>query len=183
MTGDRPTEARGATGPRGLATLALVALLLGAAGCASSDEDLRADMRAQRNQALYPLSPADLARHPSGSPQRTLLEAWRALQFRDVTTTISLLTPKPPRRTVRIVEDYLLGPGAELTATAQPLIRGARVRGDRAEVTVQVERRVEESNRVVSRLGPAIELSLERRAGEWMLPYRKLVPQLRAALL
>lgn len=186
MRGDHPTEARARlpAALRGAASLLLLALLvLSAAGCASSDAELSEQMRAQRNQALSPVTPADIGRYPAGSPERTVLTIWRALQFHDLETATSLLFPAPPAGLVPAVEGYLLGPAAELTATAKPRVTGVRREGDDAVTVLRVVRRVDEGNRVVARVGAPVELTLERRAGRWVLPWRTALPQLGAALL
>ncbi len=186
MRGDHPTEARARfpAASRGAASLLLLLLvLLGGVSCASSDEQLSEEMQAQRNQALAPVSPADIARYPAGSPERTVLTIWRALQFHDLATATSLLSPPPPRELVPAVEGYLLGPAAELTATAKPRVTGVRREGNEAVTVLRVARRVEEGNRVITRVGAPVELTLERSEGRWVLPWRKALPQLGAALL
>lgn len=65
------------------------------ASCAATDDELRQELKAERDEELSIVSRQDLARLAPDSPQRAAMAFWRAMQFRDAKAAVALLTRRP----------------------------------------------------------------------------------------
>jgi hypothetical protein len=138
---------------------ALAALLIPA--CGSTDEELRRSLAAERGQVLHVVSRRDIKRQPAGSPGRAVMELWRAVQFDDAKTAVSLMAPRPTRAERPRVEELVVTFGGVATDSVEPRIVDVNQTGRRARVLV--ERRKQPTGRRM----PPIQVELVRSGREW----------------
>jgi hypothetical protein len=172
----RQRATRGATpGRRLLVGAALAALLTGA--CGSTDEELRRGLAAEREQVLHVVSGRDVESQPAGSPGRAVMELWRAVQFDDAKTAVSLMAPRPTRLQRPRTEELVVTFGGVATDSIEPRIVDVIQTGSRARVVV--ERTKQPDGDRMSR----IELELVRTGRDWrVLAERAFGDLLREAL-
>jgi hypothetical protein len=138
---------------------ALAALLI--AACGSTDDELRRNLAAERGQVLHVVSRRDIERQPAGSPGRAVMELWRAVQFDDAKTAVSLLAPRPTRAERPRTEELVVTLGGVATDSVEPRIVAVERTGRRARVLV--ERRKQPAGRRM----PPIEVELVRSDRRW----------------
>jgi hypothetical protein len=138
---------------------ALAALLIPA--CGSTDEELRRSLATERGQVLPVVSRRDVESQPAGSPARAVIKLWRAVQFDDAKTAVSLLAPRPTRVERPRTEELVVTLGGVATDSVEPRIVAVRQTGRRARVLL--ERREQPAGRHM----PPIEVELVRSGRDW----------------
>jgi hypothetical protein len=155
----------------------LVFVLLLAPGCADTDEELRAALRAERARELSIVTRREIASEPPGSPARAVLELWRAVQYRDAQAGIASLTPAPPRNLRPTFEQFFVSSGATWFSVLSPRIVDVQRRGRIAAVRTEIVR-TKRLGRLLERERDAtVRLELVNVRGLWKLRWR---PALRA---
>ena len=161
-------------------TIMLTASALGA-GCASTDAELRRELSKERNEALTPVSRADIGAQPAGSPQRAVLLLWRAIQFRDAKSVVPVLEPRPGPRLLSPVEEFVVGGGAVIAQSMTPRILESAGNSARASVVVELVRTESTTDEPSTRTTRPLKLSLVRVGSDWKLRWRAALRQLIAA--
>lgn len=156
---------------------ALLAMTVVFAGCG----DLGAREETDPVQQLQLLRQADLARYPDGSPARTFLEWWRALQFNSPVNAAGQYADRVGL-TRRELERQLDAGQGVLGLRARPRVIDVIESGRRATVFVlftEVERNP--NGRADTRRSPQ-SFDLVRERGEWKLSDNRYISRtLRAA--
>jgi hypothetical protein len=154
---------------------AFAALLMPA--CGSTDEELRRSLAAERGQVLQVVSRRDVKSQPPGSPGRAVMKLWRAVQFDDAKTAVSLMAPRPSHAERPLKEELVITFGGVVTDSVKPRIVDVEESGQRARVVL--ERRREPAAERLSR----IQLQLVRTHRDWrVLVERAFDDLLREAL-
>jgi hypothetical protein len=160
----------------------LAMLALGAPGCAMSDEDLHRELLAERTETLLIVTPAELKDQPPGSPGRTLLRLWRAVQFRNPPDVLSRLSPSPSPTQAATIASFILA-GAAKAPMLKPRILESQTSGDRASVLVEFVR----GRKVGDQLDPFVTgrlpVELRHTKSGWLVLWRKAVKGLPEAIL
>lgn len=159
----------------------LLAALSGAslvAGCASTDEELRRELRAERTEGLTIVSRADVAAQPANSPGRMVMVLWRAVQYRDAKGAIALLTPQPPRESLPAFEKFVAGGGAVIAESRMPAVIDVKQTGERALVIVELLRTRRVSSQVTTEVTGRLTLDLVRTESGWRVRWRSALPQI-----
>jgi hypothetical protein len=91
------------------------------ASCAASDDELRQELKAERDEELSLVSKQDLARLAPDSPQRAVMAFWRAIQLRHAKAARALLTRRRTRPQLPKAEPFLVGQAGVGTATSEPV--------------------------------------------------------------
>jgi hypothetical protein len=159
----------------------LVAALAGA-GCASSDEDLRRELLAERLEHYSILTREEVYGQPAGSPGRTILVLWRAVQFRDAQRALALVSPPPRRDQVAEFEGFIVGAGASTAATTKPVVLEATQDGRRAEVLLEFQHRRKVGDRIKTSATGRLRVLLTRGREGWRVLWRPAADKLLAAV-
>jgi hypothetical protein len=165
-----------------VAALLVVLVASSIVGCASSDQDLQRELSAERNQAVNVVAPEEVGAQPAGSPERAVMELWRAVQFSDAGRALDLIAPPRNEPVSRLAERYLIGTAA-LTASAKPDRVRAAIRGSRATALIRVRQRQLQGDRVTSPSIGTFRLELVRMRGDWRVRFTPEVTGLLGALL
>lgn len=167
--------------PRLATSKALVSVTLTAGalltGCASTDRELRRELTDERNEGLTIVSRADIAAQPPGSPGRTAMLLWRAVQFRDAKGAVSLLTPEPTGDALASVEEYIAGGGAVIAQERTPEIIDVQRNGRRAVMEVDLQRTRKLANHVTTETSGGLKLDFIRTESGWKLRWREAIRQ------
>jgi hypothetical protein len=162
-----------------LAAVTCAALLaLAASSCGSTDEDLRRAVLAEREEILNTLSREEVHAQPLQSPQRAVMSLWRALQFQDPKTAISLLTPQPSRSELPDFEAITLQVGLSYTAKVKPKILDVRRSDKRARVRLELTRREREGTEPVRRVTGSLDVPLVQVGSGWRIEYEPIIERL-----
>lgn len=166
---------------RTLSALTL-ALLLSSAGCAGDGEEaLPRAARTATQPAQLPenklVSERDVARHPGGSPERTVLRWWRAMQYGDPATAAELYRAAAGI-TARDVQDDLSQVAGFFRRT-YPRIQETSRAGSRAIVYLVAETASEDKRGKPVQVTRPVALPLVRSSGQWRLANALFVEQLR----
>jgi hypothetical protein len=148
------------------------------AGCASTDEELRRELRAERTEGLTIVSRADVAAQPANSPGRMVMVLWRAVQYRDAKGAIALLAPRPPRESLPAFEKFVAGGGAVIAESRMPAVIDVKQTGERARVIVELLRTRRVSSQVTTEVTGRLTLDLVKTESGWKVRWRGAVPQI-----
>jgi hypothetical protein len=107
--------------------------------CGATNADLERKLDAGRDRTRQLLSSEDVQDQPAGSPQRALVEAWRALQFRDAEAVLARVTG-PSVRPRPGLDQRVVAFGA-YAVDVRPKILDASLERRRASLRVQLARR------------------------------------------
>lgn len=151
----------------------LAVLAVAAPGCASSDEDLHRELLAERMETMTIVTRAELNSEPPGSPSRTILRLWRAVQFRNPDDALAHVSPQPSRKELRSFEDFIVAQGGDAALTTKPRILGVKQSGSRAEVVVEFIRNRRVGDQVRSRVTGQLTAELVRGRTGWLVLWRK----------
>jgi hypothetical protein len=163
--------------------MALLAVLaLTAPGCATSDKELHRELLAERLETMTIVTRADLAEQPKGSPARTVLLLWRAVQFRNPEDALPRVSPQPTKRQLQGLYAFIVGDGAQAASTIKPRIVGAKRLADRASVTIELIRHKKVGDQVRSAVAGRLDVPLERTDTGWVVLWRQVVDDLLAAM-
>jgi hypothetical protein len=165
---------------RGAGILAVLALA--AAGCASSDEDLHRELRAERLETMAIVTRAELNREPPGSPARAVLRLWRSVQFRNPEDALAHVSPQPSRKELRGFEDFIVATGADTASTSKPQILSVKQSAGRARVRVEFIRHRKVGDQVRSIPTGQLTVELVRGRTGWLVLWHKAADQLPAAI-
>jgi hypothetical protein len=165
---------------RGAGILAVLALA--APGCASSDEDLHRELRAERLETMAIVTRAELNSQPPGSPARAVLRLWRSVQFRNPEDALAHVSPQPNRKELRGFEDFIVAPGADAAATSKPQILDVKQSGARARVRVEFIRHKKVGDQVRSLATGQLTVELVHGRTGWLVLWRKAADELPAAI-
>jgi hypothetical protein len=144
---------------------AVLGLLL-AGGCASTEADLRRELAAERDEGLNIVSREEVARWPPASPQRAIFRGWRALQFHDAATALSLIDPQPSPSTRPETEETIVGFAAAAVATKPRIVKVTRD-GRRARALIELVGKQRHGDQTVQRVRSRLEVQLVRVASDW----------------
>lgn len=147
-----------AAGP--VVLLALI-LLPGCGAFSSDDVDARVD-------GPRLLTRAQVERQPVGSPQRTVFEWWRALQFDNALAAKRYYAESVGMTTARLDRQLAFGAGA-LTLDYRPRLVAVEEDGDRATVDVLLEYKKGNPNGRTDTLQIARAFNLVREGVKWKL--------------
>jgi hypothetical protein len=156
-----------------LSCAALLALVVSA--CGSTDEDLRRAVVAERQDTLNTVSRDAVHGQPPRSPERAVMTLWRALQFQDAKTAVSMLSPQPSRSELPDFETIVLDVGLSYTAAVKPRILAVRRTGTHATVRLELTRMEREGTAPVRRVTGSLDVSVVRRSSGWKIQYRPIV--------
>jgi hypothetical protein len=148
------------------------------AGCASTDEELRRELRVERTEGLSIVSRADLAAQPPNSPGRTVMVLWRAVQYRDAKGAIALMAPPPPRDSLAAFEKFVGGGGALIAESRTPVVVDVNETGGSARAIVELLHTRRVSNQVTTASTGRLELDLVETESGWKVRWRSALPQL-----
>jgi hypothetical protein len=157
--------------------LGLAMLLGGCSGLGSDDEV------PERVKGPSLLSEADVQGQPAGSPQRTLFEWWRALQFDDAPEAAKYYASDVDLTTAKL--DQILSLGAPtLGLTGRPRVVDTDMNGDAATVRVLLESDDPQANGRIDKTQTARAFDLVREAGAWKMADNRYLarPAARVAL-
>jgi hypothetical protein len=146
-------------------------------GCASTDRELRRELIDERNEGLTIVSRAHIAAQPPGSPGRTAMLLWRAVQFRDAKGAVALLTPEPTGHTLASVEEYIAGGGAVIAQERMPEIIDVHRNGRRAVMDVDLQRTRKLANHATTETSGRLRLDFIRTGSGWKLRWREAIRQ------
>lgn len=156
-------------------SLALFAAALTGAGCASTDDELRRALKAERDEELSLVSRQDLARFSPGSPERAVMTLWRAIQFRDAKAAVALLVPRPTGPQLPKVESFLAGQAARGAVTSKLVPKRTTRSGDRAVAHVEIVGRKKVGTRVTASVTGQLRFDLIREASGWKVRWLEFV--------
>jgi hypothetical protein len=140
-----------------------LALLLGGCSGLGSDDEVP-----ERVKGPSLLSKADVQAQPAGSPQRTLFEWWRALQFDDAPAAAQYYASDVRLTTDKL--DKILSLGAPtLGLTGRPRVVETDTNGDVATVRVLLEDDEPQANGRIDKNQTARAFDLVREAGAWKM--------------
>jgi hypothetical protein len=143
--------------------LLCVALALG--GCAGLGSDVDVPDHVDGPSLL---SADDVQRQPAGSPQRTLFEWWRALQFDDAPEAAKYYASDLHMTAAKLDDILVIGSGI-LGLNARPRLVEVDPSGDTAAVRVLLETSDKEPNGRVDKKQTARAFYLVREAGTWKM--------------
>jgi type IV pilus biogenesis protein CpaD/CtpE len=157
---------------------ALVALVaLAASGCASNDRKLHRALLNERMETMTIITRAELSAQPAGSPARTVLALWRAVQFRDAEGALARVSPQPKPKQLTTFENFIVGIGAQAAAQIKPTVVSADTLGDRAVVVVNAVRNKKVGDQVRRTVQGRVRVELVRSATGWRVLWQKAAPQ------
>jgi hypothetical protein len=152
------------------------------ASCASTDQELRRELREERTEGLTIVSRADIAAQPPDSPGRAALLLWRAIQFRDAKGTLALLSPQPAGVRRASAEEFIAGGGAVIAQERTPTIIEVDRHGRRAAVEVELKRRRKLANHVTAESAGRLRLAFVRTEWGWKLRWQDAIRQVSRAV-
>jgi hypothetical protein len=162
---------------------ALVAILaLAAPGCASNDKELHRQLVAERLEPLKIVTRAEIDAQPPGSPARTVLVLWRAVQFRDGEGAIRHISPQPNPQQRASFEDFIAGPGAQVAGPTKPRLLSTSVHGRRAEVLVDLVSYKKVGDKVRPIVVGRLRAQLARSGSGWVVLWRESFDAIAKAL-
>ncbi len=139
-----------------LAVLALVALLL-AQGCGDDDSSTGStETQTSKSNLSLPVSNAQVQRYEAGSPQRTTLEWWRAVQLNDPELARMLYTDPPTLPNLAGQFNFVAG---QLDGTVK--IASVKKNGKQAAVAIGWKKPKAPPRRVT--------IQVEREDGSWKI--------------
>jgi hypothetical protein len=151
----------------------LAVLALAAPGCATSDEELHRELLAERLETMTIVTRAELHSQPAGSPSRTVLRVWRAVQFRNPQDALAHVSPQPRQDEIKGFEDFIVSTGGDAAATTKPRILDVKQEGRRAQVLVEFVRNRKVGDQVRSRVTGRLTVQLMRSPAGWLVLWRK----------
>jgi hypothetical protein len=122
--------------PAALVGSTIAALLTTA--CGSTDAELRRTLAAERGTAIEVVSRAQVESQPPGSPGRAVMDLWRAVQFDDAKTAVSLIAPRPAAAELPRTEELVIAVGGAVTDSAKPRILEVDRTAGGARVSLEV---------------------------------------------
>jgi hypothetical protein len=144
--------------------LAAITAGLIALGCGS----LQSDEVGRRVDGPWLLSRATVERQPPASPQRTVFEWWRALQFDDAPLASSFYSKAVEMSPVRMERQLAIG-AAGLGLLSRPRVVEVEQRARQAKVFVLLESRVGQPNGRIDVKQTARAFDLRREENQWKL--------------
>lgn len=156
-------------------SLGLVVAALTGASCAATDDELRQELKAERDEELSIVSRQDLARLAPDSPERAAMTLWRAIQFRDAKGAVALLTPRPTRPQLPKVESFLMGQAGVGTTTSEPVRARTTQSGSRAVTLLEIVRRKKVGTLVKSSITGQLRFDLTRETSLWKVRWLEFI--------
>jgi hypothetical protein len=160
----------------------LAVLALAAPGCATTDEDLHRELLAERLETLTIVTRAELARQPEGSPSRTILALWRAVQYRNPQAALARVAPQPTPEQLKRFESSIVATGAQAASTTKPRILDSKVSGKRATVLIEFIRHRKIGDQVRSVVAGRLPVKLVHTKAGWLVLWRKAADDLPEAM-
>jgi hypothetical protein len=167
-----PQRVRRGAAPWPAALSAIAALLTTA--CGSTDAELRRTLAAERGTAIEVVSRAQVERQPPGSPGRAVMELWRAVQFDDPKTAVSLIAPRPTAAELPRTEELVITLGGVVTDSATPRILEVDRTAGGARVTLEILSTDDREHEPARRA----ELKLVRTGSGWRVLAERALGQL-----
>jgi hypothetical protein len=162
---------------------ALVAILaLAAPGCASTDKKLHRALLAERVETMTIVTRAELDAQPAGSPQRTVLSLWRAVQFRDAEGALERVSPRPNPDQLKTFEDFIVDIGANAAGVTKPRIVRATQTGRDASVVVEFVRHKKVGDQIRTAVTGTLNVQLVHTRDGWLVLWRKAADQIAGAI-
>jgi hypothetical protein len=150
--------------------LGLLVAILGAAAVVASCGSLGTGEETKPVDQPQLLTGRDLARQPEGSPARTVLEWWRALQFDNPVIAYGHYSDQVKRRLSQreLAHQLGFGPGV-LDLGARPRVAEVEEKGDEATVFVLMSKVARNPNGRADETRTARSFNLVREGGDWKL--------------